>query len=114
MTKTNHGHPVYSLHQCIDAYEDPPQDEDWQSCPHCGLRPKVWLYSNGRSTACGCGHSKYHHFAVCAESVMSCYTRCGGSLAEYDCDALRKNWNEYCATMINPCDLNDLLLLGRW
>lgn len=71
--------------------------EKWLSCPNCGLIPKIWTYDNGRSTACGCGDSKYKHHTVKAESIMSCHQN-DGNTANYDCDALRKNWNHWCKT----------------
>ncbi|QDP59320.1 MAG: hypothetical protein Tp136SUR676911_59 [Prokaryotic dsDNA virus sp.] len=113
----NHGHKVSTWSKepiCIDAYSYPENIDEWLPCPCCGLKPKAWEYDNGRQTACGCGNNKYDHFAVFAESIMSVHIRCGGSLAEYDSDLLRKNWNEYCQTMINPCSHGDLRQEGKW
>ncbi len=111
----NHGHRVNSrTYQCIDAYKQVPENEDWSSCPCCGMKPRIWVFDNGRSTGCGCGNSNYDHFGVHAESIMSVHRRCNGRLEEYHRDELRKNWNEYCATMVNPCSHGDLFLEGRW
>ncbi len=106
--RENHGYHVHSIYDCIDAYKDPSDDEHWEVCPCCELRPKVWKFDNGQSTACGCGESRYDHFSVHAESIMSHHKRNNGSLKDYDSDQLRKNWNEYCATMVNPCNHWDL------
>jgi len=110
--KFNHGHRVNTYYKCIDAYTDP--EGEWLNCPCCGLRPKTWCFDNGRSTACGCGNSRYDHFSVYADSIMSVHTRCGGNLSEYDHDELRKHWNEYCTTMVNPCNHADLREDGKW
>lgn len=113
----NHGHKVNVFIKepiCIDAYKYPADIENWLPCPCCGLKPKVWQFDNGQQTACGCGNSKYDHFAVFAESIMSYHKRNNGILKGYDSDALRKNWNEYCQAMINPCSHGDLMQLGRW
>lgn len=113
--KLNHGYEVNSHYECIDAYVEPDNFYgEWLTCPCCGLKPKVWEFNNGRSTACGCGNNRYDHFSVHAESVMSVVLRSGGSAREYKSDNLRKNWNEYCETMINPCSHGDLYFLGRW
>jgi hypothetical protein len=112
--KRNHGFPVHSDYFCIDSYKDVPEDEHWEKCPCCGLKPKVWLFDNGRSTACGCWKDRYDHFSIRSESIMSVHIRCNGSLAEYSADQLRLNWNEYCATMISSCNHSDLRSLGRW
>lgn len=114
VVKYNHGFPVHSDYFCIDAYQPVPEHEFWEKCPCCGLQPKVWRFDNGRSTACGCWNDRYDIFSVRAESIMSVYTRCSGNLAEYSSDQLRLNWDEYCSTMINPCNHADLRLLGRW
>ena len=108
----NHGYRVTNYYDCIDAYTD--TDEDWSNCPCCGLKPKTWCFNNGRSTACGCGNSRYDHFSVHAESIMSVHIRCNGNTSEYDPNELRKNWNEYCATMVNPCSHSDLRMQDKW
>ena len=112
--KLNHGYPVHSDYFCIDAYIDAPEYQQWESCPCCGLRPKIWVFDNGRQTACGCWKDEYDHFSVKSESIMSVHTRCDGNLTEYNRNQLRLNWNEYCATMVNPCSHADLRLQGRW
>lgn len=91
------GYEAHSWHYCIDAYKD--TDGEWESCPCCGLKPKEWLFDNGRTTACGCWESKYNHFSISAESIMSVHRRTGGKkMTEYDSDDLRKNWNHWCKT----------------
>jgi hypothetical protein len=91
------GYPVHTWINCIDAYEDPPAEQQWDNCPCCGLRPKVWTFDNGRSTACGCWDNTYKHHSIMAESIMSVYKRTGRT-QEYDSDGLRKNWNHWCKT----------------
>ncbi len=81
---------------CIDAYEEP--QGEWDKCPNCNYTPKVWEFNNGASTACACGESKYNHFSIHAESIMSHHKRHDGSVLTYDCDALRKNWNHWTKT----------------
>ena len=103
----NHGYNVFNSYICISAYK-PHGEGLWALCPHCNLEPKVWIYDNGKGTACGCGNNEYDHFSVMAESIMSVYRRCGGKTGQYNSDQLRLNWNEYCATMINPCSHGDL------
>lgn len=111
----NHGQRVNKgIYYCTDAYEDTPENESWEACPCCNLPPKIWEFNNGRSTACGCGNDQYDHFSVRAESIMSVHIRNNGSTTDYDCDHLRKNWNEYCATMINPCNHYDLRSEEKW
>lgn len=95
--KIENGYPAHAYIDCIDAYVEP--EGEWSPCPRCGLTPKVWLFDNGRSTACGCWKSTYDHFSIHAESIMSAHKRTSGKgMNEYDSDALRKNWNHWCAT----------------
>lgn len=112
--KLNHGHPVNHNYMCCDFYAYPDDIDNWMDCPCCGFKPKVHIFDNGSNTGCGCGKTPYDHFAVHAESIISHIKHSGGSLVGYDGDALRKNWNEYCATMINPCSHADLRLEGKW
>lgn len=88
-----------------DWFKKVKNPEDWEPCPVCGLRPKVWEFDNGRFTMCACmdaedPHNMYRHFSIRAESVMSVVHRSptGTSAAEYDVDGLRKNWNEWAKT----------------
>lgn len=112
--KYNHGYEVHTDYFCIDAYETPENIDDWMNCPCCGLKPKTWVFDNGRSTACGCWENRYDIFSVRVESIMSVHIRCNGNLQEYSSDQLRLNWNEYCTTMINPCNHADLRFEGKW
>jgi len=112
--KINHGYRVNVIYYCTDVYKDTVGSSEWASCPCCNLQPKIWKFDNGMQTGCGCGNNDYDHFSVMAESIMSYLSRNDGSLIGFDGDLLRKNWNEYCATMINPCSHGDLRFLGRW
>ncbi|QDP48882.1 MAG: hypothetical protein Unbinned7794contig1000_26 [Prokaryotic dsDNA virus sp.] len=90
-------YPTHSFLNCIDAFEA--VKGDWEVCPKCNLEPKQWVYDNGRSTACGCWISKYDHFSINAESIMSVHKRTDGKkMSEYDPDDLRRNWNHYTET----------------
>ncbi len=90
---------THSFCECIDSYKKPEYPEQWECCPKCSLKPKVWCFDNGRSTACGCWESKYDHFSVRAESKMSVHNRTDGKkMTDYDIDELCKNWNHWCNT----------------
>ncbi len=80
---------------CIDAFVVP--DGDWLPCPNCGLKPKVWLFDNGRSTACGCWNDTYRHFSIHAESINSAYSRTKKT-EEHSPEDLMNNWNHWCKT----------------
>lgn len=89
-------------HNLIEAYVTPEEEglkssEEWESCPRCLLKPKVWIFDNGREAGCGCHNDMYDHFRVGAECVASVVNRTGGFVG-YDSDDLRKNWNHYCRT----------------
>ena len=98
--KMNGKYHVHSYINSIDAYEQPHDGSgNWELCPHCGIKPEIWSFNNGRSTACGCWNDEYDRFSIHAESVISVHNRTGGlGMNEYDSDALRKNWNHWCLT----------------
>ena len=84
----------------FDFYHYPDNLDKWLECPFCNQKPQVWVFDNGKQTACGClleEYNKYKHFAIFAESINSVLTRTGKS-GEYDSDELRKNWNHFCTT----------------
>lgn len=87
-----------SQYKAISAYDQVENPYAWLNCPKCGLKPIIWTFDNGRSTACGCGENEYRNHSIQAESIMSYVTRNGGSAMGYDQDELRKNWNHWCKT----------------
>ncbi|MFA4871329.1 MAG: hypothetical protein WC623_24230 [Pedobacter sp.] len=95
-----HEYTPHNHYNCIDAYKNPEHPEDWDVCPNCGLRPKIWIFDNGCLTACGCWYSVYRYFSIRAESIMSFVKRHNGSTLGYDKDKLRKNWNRWCRTLL--------------
>lgn len=102
-------------YKCTDAYEELADSDGWLQCPNCGLKPRVWVFGNGRSTACGCGEDQYDHFSIHAESVVSVHMRTDGKkMTEYKGDGLRLNWNHWCRTgeelFVHASRRND----GRW
>ena len=89
---------VEGKYKCISAYKIPDKPDEWKNCTNCGLKPLIWEFNNGRSTACGCGENEYRHFSIHAESVMSWVTRHGGSALDYDTHKLKTNWNHWVDT----------------
>lgn len=96
MMALNGVYPVHTWIESIDAYDFPDDLIDWSDCPCCGLKPQVWEFDNGRSTACGCWENKYDHFSIWAESIMSVHIRTNKTADYYSGDLL-KNWNHWCA-----------------
>jgi len=84
-----------SKYKCTSDYKIPHNPKDWLNCPNCGLKPLVWVFDNGKSTACGCGKNEYDHFSIRSESIGSHAKRNSGSTLHYDLDKLRKNWNHW-------------------
>ena len=104
----------HSFHFCIDDYQFPKDVEEWKNCPKCGLKPKIWEFDNGRSTACGCWESRYDQLGVSAESINSVINRTRG-MREYDSEELKNNWNHFCETGEILFDKNkEYKETGRW
>lgn len=105
---------VHDKYKCIGAYKIPSNPHEWLPCPNCGLRPLVWEYNNGRSTACGCGKDEYDHFSIWSESIMSHVSRNGGSALDYNSNKLKINWNYWVNYGLELESREKLLELGRW
>lgn len=105
---------VEGKYKCISAYKIPDDHEKWLACPNCGLKPLVWEFNNGRSTACGCGENEYRHFSIYAESIMSYINRNNGSALLYNSDELRMNWNYWVVSGTELCKREDLIKGGMW
>lgn len=87
-------------YKAISAYVEVDKPNEWEECPNCGLKPLIWEFNNGRSTACGCGIDEYDHFSIHSESVMSVvkYSDTGKSAVGYGLYDLRDNWNHWVET----------------
>ena len=96
--KIKYDYDYFTGHRCIDAYKIPDDINDWDECPNCNRKPKVWCFNNGRSTACRCGKDIYDHHSIKSESIMSHLKRFNGNTTAYDCHELKTNWNHWCRT----------------
>lgn len=105
---------IEGKYKAISAYTIPKNTEAWLDCPNCGLKPLVWEFNNGRSTACGCGENEYRHFSIYTESIMSHVKRNGGSALNYSSDQLRINWNHWVKFRVELEPREQLLKQGRW
>lgn len=85
-------------YQLTDSYIFPEDLEEWDNCPVCNAKPKVWEFNNGRYASCRCHNSEYDHHIIYAESIMSCYINDNGSLKNHKDDGLKNNWNTWCRT----------------
>lgn len=43
---------IAGKYKAISAYKIPKDIDMWLVCPNCNLKPLVWEFNNGRSTAC--------------------------------------------------------------
>ena len=86
-----------SKYKCIDNYIEVKNPNEWLECPKCKLKPLIWIFDNGVSTACGCGLDKYNHFKIKAECINSKYFR-GLDLLRSTEEELKENWNHWVET----------------
>lgn len=96
----------------IDDYIFPDDIQEWDDCPYCNSKPKVWKFDNGRSTGCKCHNNKYDHRSIHAESILSFYKRTN-TLNGYDDQELKNNWNHWCKTG-EELFKKDYKNTGRW
>ncbi len=101
-------------YKAISAYKIPDDFWNWLQCPNCGLRPLIWEFNNGSSTACGCGENEYKNFSIYAESIMSYVTRNNGSAMGYNHKKLRENWNHWVLTLEELETHESLREQGKW
>lgn len=109
-----YGNVLRLYYKCIDAYKEVKNPEERLNCSNCELKPLTWEFNNGESTACGCGESRYNHFSIYAESIMSYVKRNDRNALGYDHDALRKNWNHWVETKEELFLHAGLRNDGRW
>lgn len=82
-----------------DFYLTVPDEEEWDRCPTCYKRPRIWIFDNGRYAKCQCD-KLYKGARVSAECITDYVKRNNGSVVGYDYNELRKNWNKYIKTNV--------------
>ena len=104
------------VYKAISDYKEVDNPDDWLCCPICGVKPIVWEFDNGRSTACGCGENEYNHFSIHAESINSVikHSENGMSSLKHDTKALMTNWIHWVLTKEILFEANQFSLTGRW
>lgn len=105
---------IEGRYKAISAYKIPDNIDEWLECPNCGLKPLVWVFNNGSSTACGCGENEYRHFSIWTESIMSHIKRNNGSVLNYNSNKLMINWNHWVRTGEELESRDYLLKQNRW
>ena len=84
------------LEEVYNSFPDiEPKPEEYNNCPRCGLKPRLWVFDNGKSAGCGC-QPKYSGQYPEAIDINS-YYRKFGTLKGYDINKedLLKSWNYY-------------------
>lgn len=92
----------------IDAYVPPDNEQGWKNCKVCGIKPRIWVFDNGRFAKCLCS-GKYGSPQAKAESILSVHNRSNNNF-NYNLDGLRQAWNKYVDTGIRQAKLK----IGRW
>jgi hypothetical protein len=88
----------YDLIEAFQKLEDCGENpEEWETCPECGAKPKIWIFYGGRFAACKCD-KKYEPKRVKAISLME-WEEKHPDLANYPHNELRDNWNNLCRRM---------------
>jgi len=104
---------ILDKYKCTDVYKIPENPKYWGECPHCRLRPLVWIFDNGESTACGCGEDDYNHFSIRSESIRSVISRTNTTIG-YDSFKLASNWNDWVRTGEITESAGTLKSRGAW
>lgn len=105
---------ISGKYKAISAYKIPDKPDEWLDCPNCHLKPLVWEFNNGRSTACGCGENEYKSFSIWSESIMSHVKRHDGSALDYNSSKLMINWNHWVKTGEELESREQILAEGKW
>lgn len=89
-----------TLKEIYDKFpEITPKPKEYKTCPRCGLKPKLWIFDDGKMAGCGCHH---RYFGDCPEAIdINSYYKTHGNLTGYDIDQrdLLRSWNYYTERM---------------
>ena len=74
--------------------------DNWDKCPICENKPKVWVFDNGRYAKCDC-YELYGKFDQNGEKIVSAvsvgdWARKKRDFLKYPFTELRDNWNKRC------------------
>jgi len=99
--------PRWKFH-ALEVYK-PVEEEGWEPCPTCGVKPRAWVFNGGRFAKCLCSDLLGESQAR-AESIDSLLKRTGGHIAGYHPDAIRDAWNRF----VDTGERQNSLPAGRW
>lgn len=93
---SNDGWNLIDAYKPLDKCRFVKNKDDWEVCPDCGEKPRVWIFDNGEYADCKCCKDLYEHGAssVSVESICEHMRKNNGSTLNYDGDLLRKEWNK--------------------
>lgn len=83
--------------------------DEWNNCPKCDAKPRVWCFNNGRHATCKC-YGVYDK-KVEAISVVEYHNKNDGDMSNYPHNQLRDNWNMRCENTERLMKISILLKL---
>lgn len=67
---------------------------EWNECPVCGEKPRIWIYDNGEYAKCKC-QDTYDKSAASGKTIWEYHHEHNGDMTEWNHNDLRDNWNKY-------------------
>jgi hypothetical protein len=106
----------YNYKEGPEVHQNHP--DNWDICPVCKNKPKVWTFDNGRYAKCDC-YEEYTKLDCNGEEIVSAvsvgdwHRGNKGNFSDYPFYELRDNWNKRCLRLDlfrrRTNSINDLL-----
>lgn len=68
--------------------------EEWEECPDCNEKPRLWVFDNGKYAKCKC-QDTYEEAAASGQSIWNYHKEHNGDMSNYSHNDLRDNWNKF-------------------
>lgn len=75
--------------------------EEWNECPRCNEKPRVWIFDNGAFAKCKC-QDTYEESAAEGISIWQYHKAHNGDMTDWNHNDLRDNWNKYVEQQKEP------------
>lgn len=72
--------------------------EEWELCPNCEEKPRLWIYDNGEFAKCKC-QDTYEKAAAEGMSIWQFHNLHNGDMTNWNHNDLRDHWNLYVLKM---------------
>lgn len=69
------------------------KEDEFNACPICDNKPRLWIFDNGEFAKCGC-NKQYDKASASGMTIWEYHKLHNGDMTNWNHNDLRDNWNK--------------------